>query len=494
MDTFFRIVVVVLYVLMYFSIEGTTLTKGPFLQLPEENSILIVWEQDKDSSPSVFCGTTESNMKEVKSSFNGKRHEVMLSNLSINTEYYYYVALGSEKLSGVYRFRTIPEKGKSFNFSVMGDTRSDPVAHSNIVNVLLKEDIHFVINTGDLVADGEVDSQWTDFFNIEKELLARVPLFPVIGNHEVHDDKVDLFLKYFVNPVKSSGREEYYSVDYANVHLTVLDGHAQVDKWYSCSLRGLLTDDCFNEKQEKWLKEDIQKASSNPDIDHIIVLVHAGPYTSKEDRTGNVHVRNLMDFFKQNKVTAIISGHDHYYERGVSGNGIPYIISGGGGAPLYEIEKPNSAPHTVFFNLKDYHYLSLTVAGKYLRIDSKRLSGEIFDILEIGEKPECMDDSECNKEMPECVEITSKCSNFVCEYECVDKEDDEQADEIIIENNDIDSVNDAEKKDDMTIEDDPEKNDTPESGSVPDSEAERNDAVNNKDSGDSEKACGVTLL
>lgn len=429
MDIFFRVTVILLYILIYFHIEAETIIKGPFLQLPQEDSILVVWEQDEDSSPSVFCGTTENDLKEYKSPVNGRRHEVMLSNLSVDTEYYYYISYNNERISKTYRFRTIPQKTTGYSFAVMGDTRSDPAAHSNIVNVLLNEDIRSVINTGDLVADGEKAQQWTDFFNIEKELLASVPLFPVIGNHELHDEKVDQFLNNFVNPVKSSGREEYYSVNYANIHFTILDGHAQVDKWYSCSLRGLLTDDCFNEKQENWLREDLKKASADPDIDHILVFVHAGPYTSKEDRTGNLHIRNLMDFFKQNRVTAIISGHDHYYERGVSGNGIPYFVSGGGGAPLYEIEKPNSAPHTVFYNLKDYHYLYVTVAGKYLRIDSKKLNGEIFDIFETGEKPECINNSDCNNDNISCELKKQECIDFKCIHECEEVEEIEDEDQ-----------------------------------------------------------------
>lgn len=485
MESFFRVTVILLYILLYFHIEGVTITKGPFLQLPQEDSVLVVWEQDEDSSPSVFCGVTENSLKEYKSITNGKRHEVILSNLSVDTEYYYYISLNTEKLSKIYSFRTIPEKTISYNFAVMGDTRSDPAAHSNIVNRLITEDIRFVVNTGDLVADGEEYQQWTDFFNIEKELLAKVPLFPVIGNHEVYDDKVDLYLKNFVNPVKSSGKEEYYSVDYANIHLTILDGHAQVDKWYSCSLRGLLTDDCFNEKQEKWLKEDLQKASANPEIDHILVFVHAGPFTSKEDRTGNLHIRNLLDFFKQNKVKAIISGHDHYYERGESGNGIPYIVSGGGGAPLYEIEKPNSAPHTVFYNLKDYHYLLISVAGEYLRIDSKLLNGEIFDIMETGEKPECIENSECTGENMPCKLKKQECVDFKCIYEC--EESEKKDDDILPDtaDNDISSDNDD------------TQNDAPDPDNISDItlDSDSHPAPENKaETSSSDGACSITVF
>lgn len=399
-----------------------TITKGPVLQRPTADSIMVTWEQDIPSAPSIRYGVSSQSLQTLPSAGSATRHEVTLSGLDPDTEYLYFISDEGMAISDSHRFLTMPLEGTAFSFVVMGDTRSDPAAHHNTIAALSGLDIRFAVNSGDLVADGEIDEQWTTFFDIERPLLAKVPLFPVIGNHETDDGEVDLFLKYFVNPESTSGKEQYYSVDYANVHLTVLDGHSEVDEWYTCSLRGLLTDDCFTQEQEDWLRYDIEQAHLNPAIDHILVFVHAGPYTSVADRTGNAHMRQLMDFFGEQGVTAIISGHDHYYERGVSGNGIPYIISGGGGAPLYEIEKPCMFPHTVHHNLKDYHYLYITVAGDYLNIESRRVDGELFDGLEIGTRPECLTNADCiPEEMPYCGETAARCNAFFCYTECLDE-------------------------------------------------------------------------
>ena len=406
-------------------LQGIEITRGPYLQRPGENSIMVVWEQDIESSPYIKLGCGNSP-EWIKTSTNKKRHEVILEDLKKGATCSYAIVNEGMEISKTYKFNTMPPEDTAFSFVVMGDTRSDPVAHTNIISEISKQNIQFYLNTGDLVADGEIDSQWTEFFNIEQPLMGNAPIFPVIGNHDVDDKEAELFVKYFVNPESSSDKEEYYSVDYSNVHLTILDGHAEVDEWYLCSIRGLLTDDCFNEKQEEWLKKDIAEAATNPDIDHILVFVHAGPYTSRQDRTGNLHMRNLMDFFNQNGVTAIISGHDHYYERGTSGNGIPYIISGGGGAPLYEIESPNIAPHEVHKNLMDYHYLYITSAGKYLNIESRRLGGEIFDGIEIGNRPECLTTQECEKQtLQGCMEPSTTCQEFKCTTTCLDEPVDE---------------------------------------------------------------------
>jgi hypothetical protein len=430
--------------LILLPLQGIEITRGPYLQRPKDDSILLVWEQDKASSPQIKL-SCDGDIRYIKTSKSTIRHEVSLNNLKKGQKCSYSIVNEGMEISKTHTFNTMPIDKTAFSFVVMGDTRSDPEAHSNIISEISGQDIHFFVNTGDLVADGEVDSQWTDFFNIEQPLMSQATIFPVIGNHDEHDGKAELFCKYFVNPESSSNKEEYYSVDYSNVHLVILDGHAEADEWYLCSLRGLMTDDCFNEKQEAWLKKDIAQAHANPDIDHILVFVHAGPYTSKEGRTGNLHMRNLLDFFAQNNVSAIISGHDHYYERGTSGNGIPYIISGGGGAPLYEVESPNIAPHKVHKNLMDYHYLYITSAGKYLNIESRRLGGEVFDGIEIGNKPDCITSEDCeDKTLTGCSMPLTTCEEFSCTTICTDEAPDEENEIPDIKNDNEEVVDEAE--------------------------------------------------
>ena len=48
-------------------------------------------------------------------------------------------------------------------------------------------------------------------------------------------------------------------------------------------------------------------------------------------------MRALPSSASRSCVTAIFSGHDHYYERGFSESGIPYVITGGGGATLEKV-------------------------------------------------------------------------------------------------------------------------------------------------------------
>ncbi len=353
------------------------ITKGPYLQWVTPSSIYVVWEQDKASKPEIRYGLSKTYTAKATSSASAKRHEVKLSGLVPNTTYYYAVYQGNAKLSADLTLPTAVKAGTAFRFVVLGDTRTDKKAHTDVVTAIsLEQNVRFYLNTGDLVSSGEIQSQWDEFFNIEKLLISHVPLFPVIGNHDEKSGKATLYKKLFVLPTNSPDPEEYYSFDYGNVHFLVLDGHVNVDEWYKCALKLKFYDGCFDEKQDKWLKADLKKAKANTKIDHIFVLVHMGPYSSKPGRMGYAQMRDLMPTFKSHGVTMVISGHDHYYEHGTSNNGIPYVISGGGGAPLYSIGKPSPLfPHKVIYNKSGYHYLTIDVNGKYVHVKAKSPKG-----------------------------------------------------------------------------------------------------------------------
>ena len=47
----------------------------------------------------------------------------------------------------------------------------------------------------------------------------------------------------------------------------------------------------------------------------------------------------LVPLFEKHGVSAAFFGHDHNYQHYLR-NGIHYVITGGGGAPLYDVDKP----------------------------------------------------------------------------------------------------------------------------------------------------------
>jgi hypothetical protein len=74
-------------------------------------------------------------------------------------------------------------------------------------------------------------------------------------------------------------------------------------------------------------------------------------------------------------VDLVLSGHDHIYERGDAG-ALKYIISGGGGAPLYRIAQPVATTRKAE---PSYHFVEIATAADSLRVVAHRLDGSILE-------------------------------------------------------------------------------------------------------------------
>jgi acid phosphatase type 7 len=377
-------------------LRATELVRGPYLQWVEDDGITIVWDQDAPSAPLVRYGPTSALEHSAPTSGPATHHEVRLLGLAPGTTYYYRLYDGEEPLSEVLSFPTAVAPGEPFRFLLYGDTRNQTEVHRAVVHAMAEEpDVRFYVHTGDFVADGQVQAQWDTFFEVERPLASRLPLYGVIGNHDVQAGEARLFRQHLVLPDDSPRPEQYYSFDYGNAHFVVLDGHVNIDPWFLCALRGLASEDCFDERQVAWLEADLRAAAEDAAIDHVFVLVHIGPYTSKERRRGNAHMRELLGLFEETGVTAVLSGHDHYYERGFSPNGIPYLISGGGGAPLYEGGAPVPPPHRRDVNVSAHHYVVVDVDGPRVTFTARSPEGVVLDVLELGPPAHCEAGDDC---------------------------------------------------------------------------------------------------
>lgn len=164
-----------------------------------------------------------------------------------------------------------------------------------------------VFNTGDLVNEGSSADQLAIFDNITSELRKITPYYPTIGNHDVPPE---LFLADFDLP----NNERWYSVDIENLHFVVLDTTSDISQ---------------GSDQYAWLEADLQPFSGS-----CVAVVTHYPLLSTGYHGGDSDLsRILMPLFEEYNVDIVFSGHDHDYERSFK-NGIYYIVTGGGGAPL----------------------------------------------------------------------------------------------------------------------------------------------------------------
>ena len=397
------------------------LEKGPYLQQITRSSVYVVWETRNAAAGHVRYGLDPELAQRSPQSPADRHHELRLEGLSSGRSYYYALYEGQEARSEVYAFRTDAGPDMPFRFVLFGDNRAGDIAHQDVVDAILSEPgIAFVLNSGDMVSDGEVEEQWVRFFEIE--LMARLTVFAAIGNHEEHDGEVSIWERLFVNPTEASGTEHYYSFTYGNSRFVVLDGHVEVEPWYLCLLQLKPFDDCFNARQEGFVDQALGAASVDPHIEHTFVLTHVGPYSAKSSRTGSAQMRWHLPAFLEHGVDMVLSGHDHYYEHGISGNGIHYVISGGGGAPLYEVSPAFwnlFIPHQSIYAESLYHYVVVEVSADRIQVTTKSPEGEVIEQFVVGERPSCAVLEDCADEAPGACPGSWSCTpEGVCLWVC----------------------------------------------------------------------------
>ena len=243
-----------------------------------------------------------------------------------------------------------PAQDSPLTFMVLGDTRTGHAAHQSVVDKMLElGPPPFYLHTGDFVDYGSDMSQWDTFLDIEHDLMRASTLYPAMGNHEMnHPNYFDV-----LHPPGP-----WYSFDRGDAHFICL----QVDGY------GHYTP---GQPQYEWLVSDLTSTLKPWKF----VFFHIPPYSSG-GWGSDLNVRQtLCPLFEQYGVTIVFNGHDHDYERSVA-NGVTYIVTGGGGAPLYQ--KVHDNPASVRF-ASAHHFVQITLSGDTLHGVAIKSDGTEFD-------------------------------------------------------------------------------------------------------------------
>ena len=239
--------------------------------------------------------------------------------------------------------------------------------HRRVVEAILKYSApDLVLHSGDLVANGADVAQWPVFFGIEKELLRKVAFFPSLGNHERNDPQ---FYEFF-----QIGKP-YYSFDWGNAHFIVLNsdiGNAASNAAAKAA---------FWEEQRRWLEADLQKSQGAA---FRFLVAHHPPFTAVARRQGdNPEMTALVPLFEKYHLSAGFFGHDHNYQHYLK-NGTHYVITGGGGAPLYDVNTPPAVITKKVISTE--HFVKMTVTADSAALLALALDGKKIEKFEIPAK------------------------------------------------------------------------------------------------------------
>jgi len=343
--------------------------KQPYL-LPDGTTegMLVVWQTHQNQSCQVQWGTDSTQLTHSAqvSAYGDHQYKYRFTSLTAGTHYYYRVICAQDTVRG--DFYSGPQTADSFTFYAYGDTRSQPHIHDQVAGAIYQNMTAdpaaqtFLVNSGDLVEDGDDEDDWDQqFFAADmthlRRLMRRLPYLSAVGNHE---GSGVLFAKYFPYPMMADGTN-YYSFDYGHVHFTVID---QYDDYSPGST------------QYNWIRQDLENTTQPWKI----ILMHKPAWSAGGHSNSRSTQNYLVPLFEQNGVSLVINGHNHYYAR-AENNNITYLTTGGGGAPLYDPDP--SYPHVITVD-RSYHFLKIHILNdRELHVEAIRADGSSIESFNV---------------------------------------------------------------------------------------------------------------
>lgn len=280
--------------------------------------------------------------------------------------------------------------GTAYEYRVgAGDKRSDWQSfHTAQPAWQRNQDAQFFINMGDLVDNGQDHYQWNAWFDVVGDMIARIPVVPLLGNHETYDKdwKVrmpEAYLHLFSLPRidREKYQNQFYSFDYGDVHFVVLNTQSQELAGFEPSL---------DEDEVAWFKEDMAKTTKKWKI----VLMHKDPLQygfanrpQPREEGFSPEGRLWMPLFDQYGVDAVLSAHLHTYrDRGHIRNfqrdesGPLYLITGVAGNVQYPgLWKQHSLDKYVAPQPETDNYMTLEATDDSLTFRSFLPDGQLLE-------------------------------------------------------------------------------------------------------------------
>jgi calcineurin-like phosphoesterase family protein len=235
----------------------------------------------------------------------------------------------------------------------------DHIAAEHPSAVLLNGDVPLAgSNVDDYRIFKEETKPWRD---------AGLRVFPALGNHEFHGPDAHQCLENWWNTFPTLRNRRWYSTQLGSrIYAITVDSDAS-----------LLPES----DQYRWLSAQLQELPSSEDF--VIISMHHPPVADIQThievdhnpRPNEIALRGLLSNLQTRIHARIIvsAGHIHNYERHMV-NGVVYLVSGGGGAKPYFVERtPEDLYRSNLF--PNYHYVKLT-------LNRDRLQGKMYRITD----------------------------------------------------------------------------------------------------------------
>lgn len=217
-----------------------------------------------------------------------------------------------------------------YRFVAYGDTRGrsakdyDMTVQSDIIAGAVAAKPALILQTGDLVFDSSIPELWPPFEKAMKPVWdAKIPYYPARGNHDAIGKSLYLpFLKKRIVRnwhVRRGGDLLHYSVDKGPLRFVAIDTEVPTAP---------------GSRQYRWIESELADAKAHGM--YSVPFFHRALHTIGAHGPDLKRQAELQPLFERYRVPIAFQGHDHDYYRTYR-KGTFYVVTGGGGAPLYEL-------------------------------------------------------------------------------------------------------------------------------------------------------------
>ena len=356
-------------------LDDATFQRGPYLQsvmgdqavvvvrdAPGGADACLVWSLPGAAEQST-CGAADAN----------GQYELRLTGLPRDTLVSYRVTLGARATAPL-TFRTAPADSRPVRLVVFGDGHANALTLGQIANDGLQRGVDAVVAVGDSVSQPE-EAQFDQFFGGLRPLLHRVPLWPVIGNHESNGQP---YFDAVVVPGagEAPNPELYYGVRFGDVWVGALN-------LLDLELTAAFGTDL---PETKWLRTALQSEAAQG-ARWRLLFIHQPPYNlgwgSCDGYHGETSLRDvLLPLAAANGVSAIFSGHVHGYEPGVV-DGVHLFVAGGAGGGLDQYCDPPEGFPAPWQTAYVFHRLLVEAGCAELTVAARGLDGTVLETTSI---------------------------------------------------------------------------------------------------------------
>jgi hypothetical protein len=264
---------------------------------------------------------------------------------------------------------------RNFSIIVYGDMRftdpanttaANPDARRALVAKIADEHPDALILTGDVPFRGTFAADYAEFkLETAAWRTENLRVYPTLGNHEFGGKGTDDPLKDWWSTFPELRNRRWYSVALGSrVYLMCLDSDADLTP---------------GTPQRTWLEDQI--AHLSPKVEFVFLAMHHPPvadlqtkeHVDHNPRPNEIALRDYLSQMapKSQAKFIVASGHIHNYERAEL-DGVTYLVSGGGGAHPYEVERTAQDKYQAT-DFPNFHYILFHLDGKQLKATMFRL-------------------------------------------------------------------------------------------------------------------------